>query len=469
MRRRRNRERKESKGEVERELRALGEVAEGGLNKEQRRAVEVLQKDSLQGDYFLLPTVDGPPGTGKTTTGAAAVIRKLAEEGLDARYLVLCYTHVACCRFKESLEKLGLRPELAVYLKPSLGKPPESDHKKGIVSCDPYLRGFELGEVNWLRERPVLITTLLGVTRALQVLRQRKIRIMIDEFSQVSMADFLMAVGKTRENRPYQYSLLGDPFQLPVVTTQRYLQPNVCQALRESLSSTVTAGTIPVSLRTQYRMHEQICRAINEMRKVLNTHELKTAEEVRGRDLHEMGYRYNPPGDAWMGKVLDPGNPLVLVDTSNLGMEKSGGDKVIFREEARLAAEIAVEASRCYEKDGKPLFPKILTPYNGQKQEIESLLPQNWLEDEEISPTTVHKAQGAEYPMVVVSFVRNNPTQWVGFLEEGRLPTIAYVAVSRAQAKLVVLLSERTFVEGGKPLFKALWNTPGGVRMEARR
>ena len=76
--------------------------------------------------------------------------------------------------------------------------------------------------------------------------------------------------------------------------------------------------------------------------------------------------------------------------------------------------------------------------------------------------TTVYKFQGREAPLVIVSFVRNNPAREVGFLDVPSDPSLSgqsYVAVSRAKGKMIVLISESTF--STHPVFEAFMDTKG--------
>jgi superfamily I DNA and/or RNA helicase len=72
---------------------------------------------------------------------------------------------------------------------------------------------------------------------------------------------------------------------------------------------------------------------------------------------------------------------------------------------------------------------------------------------------TVYKAQGREYPFVIVSMVRNNEDANVGFLDLPYLRGQAYVALSRAKAKMIVLVSENTFAP--HPVFNAFLSIRG--------
>jgi len=426
------------------------------LNKDQLKAVEILQKESVQPNHFLLPIVEGPPGTGKTTTGAIAIAKKLsslARRGRKGRYLVLCFTHAACLQFKKKLEWVGVKKTDALYLTPYSR---DTDFKRGIVGAPPDLAGLPVGVQRWLGDSPILITTLLGISRAITSFWNKRIHLMVDEYSQVSAADFFACIYKAKNLNPYQLSLLGDPLQLPVVTTQTHLRPNICTFINPH-----GRGTSAIGLKTQYRMHRDICDAINEMRRIFHTFALRPADRVADRTLTKLNYKWNPPQDPTLRTILDPDNPLVLVDTGNLGFEDSRGREVKFEREAKLAVKIATEASRAYQKNGKPLRPQILTPYTAQRNCISSMLPKECGEC-----TTIYKAQGAEYPMVIISFVRSNPSRFIGFLDDGQLTEQVYVGCSRAQAKLVILLSFHTFFEGGHQMFRALERTPSVIKIQ---
>ena len=426
------------------------------MNKRQLEAVEVLQRESLQQDYFLLPIVEGPPGTGKTLTGAIAVAKKLinlVREGRESRYLILCFTHTACLEFKNKLEEIGMDKMDAVYLTPYSK---DTNPERGIFGVPPNLSGLQVGVQRWIGNSPVIITTLLGISRAIAAFKKKRIYLMIDEFSQVSAADFFACIQQVKDLRPYQFSLLGDPLQLPVVTTQTHLRPNICTFINPHGKGTETIG-----LKTQYRMHKDICNAINEMRRIFHAFPIEPADWVADRTLTKLNYEWKPPQDRILRKILDPDNPLVLVDTSYLGFEESKGREVKFLPEAKLAVKIAIEAAKSYTKNGEHLNPQILTPYSAQRNLISSMLPKECGEC-----TTIYKAQGAEFPMVIISFVRSNPNRFVGFLDDGQLTEQVYVGCSRAKAKLVILLSFDTFFGGGHRMFQALERTSSAIKIQ---
>jgi len=427
------------------------------LNEDQLRAVELVQQPCVQDDRFFMPVIEGPPGTGKTTTLAAGVAKKLLTSQEESRFIILCYTHVAAMQAKLALERLGLDPTEAVALTPY---PSQTDYEKGIIGCRYDLSDLDIGIKRYLHRCPVLLTTLLGVRRAISAFRGLRINLMIDEFSQVNAVDFFGTVGQLRDLKPYSIALFGDPLQLPVVTNQVHLRPNICAYLHPSSKGTQTKG-----LRIQYRMHGYICEAVNEMRKIFREFPIQPDPSVANRTLTHpaLGYNWNPSAisSPWLKKVLDPEQPLVLIDTTKLGEEEASYEVIKFKEEAKLAAKIAIEAHKSFKGRAGPLQPQILTPYRAQQKEIKQMLP------EEVGDcSTIYESQGKEYDMVIVSFVRNNPNKFIGFLEDGQLAEQAYVACSRAKGKLIVLLSFDTFFEGHR-MFQALDRAPHAEKVEA--
>jgi superfamily I DNA and/or RNA helicase len=106
----------------------------------------------------------------------------------------------------------------------------------------------------------------------------------------------------------------------------------------------------------------------------------------------------------------------------------------------------------------------ILTPYNAQLSEILQKLPPHLRR----CITTIYKAQGKEYDCVIISFVRNNPKKFIGFLKEPHLKAQTYVACSRAKAKLVILLSFSTFLESDHIDFNYLRETKSAHVVNAK-
>jgi len=184
---------------------------------------------------------------------------------------------------------------------------------------------------------------------------------------------------------------------------------------------------------------------------------LESAEFVKKRTLIELGYIWNSDKClADFQSILEPKSPCAVINTDNLpGNEKPGfGKSICYPEEAQLVATLAKAIAYSYkDKTGNSLFPTILSPYRAQRGVIEQCLQEN--EELQKQCLTIYKAQGREYPCVIISFTRKNMGGRIGFLGEvfegggasGEVGMRAqtYVACSRAQAKLIILLSFRTF------------------------
>jgi superfamily I DNA and/or RNA helicase len=168
--------------------------------------------------------------------------------------------------------------------------------------------------------------------------------------------------------------------------------------------------------------------------------------------MQELGYTWDEREAGEFGQILDPSFPLVIYNTDGHKYEEqSRTGSWYHQEEAELAVKIAKAAYRSYTKDGQHFVPKIITPYAAQVYRIKAQLelPE--------AMTTVYRFQGREHPLVIVSMVRNNPKGDIGFLDMPMLRGQGYVAVSRAQAKMIVLMSKHTF--SSHPIFNSLAKT----------
>jgi hypothetical protein len=440
------------------------------LNPEQKRAAEAIAKgwNEFGDDIFLLPIIDGPPGTGKTHVGvigcAKYVLSSRETRSERPEVVYLCKTNFACERAKQVFFELGFTfssPGTTLPDAPLAARIWAGIHNEqwsnGVVGWE------NMGQMdrNYLKMHHVLLATV-DSARKVRELRSNP-KMIIDEFSQVNAMDFFAAVERVHgggENPKLMQglALLGDPLQLPLVTTQVELRTNILNFLRMRFYNRILPRH---ELRVQYRMNKVICNAVNRIRKENGAYPLETADDVKNRKLE-----IDLPRSlqSRLKEALDPDYPLVLVDTSRLGQERRGfgqvaGDRSVSNpKEAELAANLAYYVMR-----SKPGEVKVLTPYSAQVKTIgEKLEKLSRPGEAEGTVSTIWSAQGQEWPCVIISMVRCNDEtteakRW-GFLGESILKAQIYVAVSRAQAKLIVLAAyDRTF-KGHKDI-DALWNT----------
>jgi hypothetical protein len=422
---------------------------------EQKRALNAILDQCLSTDEFIFPIVDGPPGTGKTTVGTASV-RELLREDPKSQVLYMCYTNFAAERARESLGKLGLGPDQVIRLTPN---PRDRNWSEGVVGFKHDFSDLSANDLRRLKSCPVLLCTLHSSRRGIQN-RRAGARLIVDEFSQVDPGMFFATINRVRNCNPDGYALLGDPKQLPVITTQPLLRPNIAAFVMRRKPYT------PHKLVTQHRMHEDICAAVNSLRTALGTYMICSGEEVKERDLVALGYTWdrNSVPENYRA-IIDPQHPLVLVNSDKL----SGGEEQTFRgswrnvAEAKLAAKLTRLICESYKDSEGPLNDiAILSPYAAQVVEIRQNLPT----DLQSRCATIYKAQGREYHCVVLSFVRSNPEGFIGFLEESELKAQTYVACSRAEAKLIVVLSFQTFFGKSHKDFDYLNETKTAFKFE---
>jgi len=431
----------------------------GRFDKRQERAVNAILDDAIEEEGFVLPIIDGPPGTGKTSLGVTALAKYLVENPTN-QVLYMCYTHFAAEQAKNSLEKnFGFPPNTGIRLIPD---PRVKNWDQGVIGCSSDLRNLSRDELRRVKTAPILFCTLYGSNRAKEA-RRAGCRMVIDEFSQIDPSIFFMAINRIRDVNPRGYSLMGDPHQLPVVTTQSILRPNIAQFIRMRKPYT------PHELVLQYRMHNDICAGVNNMRrKAIYTYEVKSGDDVKDRGMEGLGYKWNKNEvDPKYRDILDPDYPFVIVNTDSFDSmeEESESGSRKFVEEAKLAAKLANFANCSYIdiENGKALTPIILSPYSAQVAEVHRRCEASLRE----RCATVYKSQGREYPLVIVSFVRKNDTGFIGFLDDYQLRAQSYVACSRAQGKLIVLLSKDTFIDKGHTIFDALYNTKEAYKEDA--
>jgi hypothetical protein len=443
------------------------------LNREQRVAAESILINPIQRDEFLLPMTDGPPGTGKTTVGVYASIRCILE-GLAQGVLYVAPTNFAVAQAKRAFERLGVPPRDAIWLNP---RERRKDWHSGVIGTRWDLSDLTPNDFRRLRRAPIIVCTpyMLGRIKKGH-LRPSNINVLVDEFSQVDPALFFMIVRNTGADSNWYprrgYALLGDPLQLPVVTTQEELLENVVEFI---MSRHTIAGGLN-ELIVQYRMHQEICNAVNRMREELSflreSARLQPDRLIRYRNLEErLGYIWMEnrirSGQCFdsetLREILDPSHTFVVVNTDRLPRadyeERSFTGSIKNNTEAQAAVDIAVAAYESYVRKNEHLKPTIISPYNAQVNEIKRRCRERGFIEDNDTVITAYRSQGREYPFVVVSLVRRNRLRRIGFLEDEKLRAQVYVACSRAQAKLVVLMSEATF--GGKPLYERLVDAEG--------
>ena len=212
--------------------------------------------------------------------------------------------------------------------------------------------------------------------------------------------------------------LAGDPKQLgPTVLSLDAAKQGLGTSLFERLLKEY-GDEVKVLLQEQYRMHEDIMRF--------------PSTEMYGGAL-----RAHPSvARRTLAEVLTPGAavdapPLLFLDTAGKGFEeaKAEGTESLWNE-----GEADLVVARANELLAAGLAPRelaVITPYRAQARALRDRLP-----DLDVEVDTVDGFQGREKDAVLLSLVRSNTEQALGFLEDLRRMN---VAITRPRRHLFVV------------------------------
>jgi predicted DNA helicase len=176
-------------------------------------------------------------------------------------------------------------------------------------------------------------------------------------------------------------------------------------------------------LRIQYRMNEKI-------KEFSSTHfyngELISAEEVKDKklsDLVEIDKK---------DRILDD-TPIVFIDTLGKFMEetKKASRSKYNPKEAELVKYI-VDKLKSMGIDVEDIG--VITPYKDHEDYLKKLIP-------DVEVKTVDGFQGREKEVIIISLVRSNPDENIGFLDDLRRLN---VALTRAKRKLIIIGDAKT-------------------------
>ena len=403
------------------------------LNVSQVNAVKsVLQKP--------LSLIQGPPGTGKTVTSATIVFHLARSSG--SQVLVCAPSNVAVDQLTEKIHRTGLKVvrltaksredvespvsflslheqvrlndtnvELVKLgqLKNELGELSSQDEKK-------FKHLTRSAEREILHNADVICCTCVGAgDPRLSKLKFRTV--LIDESTQAAEPECMIPLVLGCK----QVVLVGDHQQLgPVIMNKKAARAGLHQSLFERL---VILGCQPIRLNVQYRMHPCLSEFPSNM---FYEGSLQNGVTTQERLRRNVDFPW-PVADA----------PMMF--WSNVGNEEisASGTSYLNRTEASACEKII---TRFFKAGVQPSQIGIITPYEGQRSYIVSSMQTNGsLRKElykEIEVASVDAFQGREKDYIVLSCVRSNDHQGIGFLND---PRRLNVALTRAKFGLVVL------------------------------
>ena len=436
-----------------------------GLNASQQRAL---------GATLELPIslIHGPPGTGKTTVLASAVHAALLQD-IGAKVLLVAQTNDAvdnlvCAVLKSrcasqlatgELVRVGnagdsVRPEMAQcsldYLAKVHPRAPElaglneamhamydpTEKSKAYASAQRLLQKIEQDIIQNAR---IVATTLIKSGGAQFQAGASFSVVVLDEATQATLPASLIPLQLLDDNRPGSQRVVfaGDHKQLaPTVISVPAREGGYAVSIFEIL---IEQGGCPtLLLDTQYRMHA----AISDFPRSYFYQGAVVDAPAPAASL--------PAATQLLRGVRWPvrGQPVALVRMDAWEKVGAGGSKTNPGE-----ARAIVECVRRLRHSCPALFSgggddtvgvAVLTAYNGQKALIQALLRQAE-QAQDVVVSTVDGFQGREAHVVLISMVRANTLQSVGFwADERRLN----VVLTRARSALIVVGHPETLRDG---------------------
>lgn len=398
----------------------------------------------------------GPPGTGKTTLIGALLAEYLASNP-DARVLLLSTTNQAVDQatvavdraleqagrhaLRRSVKRIGSQFAAARYagrehLLPVVDRDlvrrlarleaerpsPDDPERLGAwrARVSERRRQLRARSIETLSEARLASMTTTRATFGLADLRSlpRYDLVVFDEASQVALAQALALVplGGAR-------LFAGDPRQLsPVVRSQareakRWLA-------RSAFSEMPPEGPSVCLLDEQSRMAAPICELVSE---VFYDGALRVASDARD-DPAWCGARARPFAE------LPPDAQVVMLDAALEHLRSPVARGPTRPRSADRIASLIGDAVTSGHATVSEIV--VLTPFRAQRALITRNLAQRGLSGVKVS--TVHRAQGSEAPFVVFDPVDGSHP----FLATDDAMRLVNVALSRAQAKVVLLMSK---------------------------
>ena len=351
--------------------------------------------------------IQGPPGSGKTWTGARLIVSLLKA---GRRVGVTAPSHRAIHNLLEEVERVAVAEsvEFAGLKKRSTSDETafdgrfitsESDNKACEQSDAQLIAG-----TSWLFARTAFDQTLDYL--------------FIDEAGQTALAD-TVAVATSARN----IVLLGDPQQLPHVTQSPHPEGSGCSVLEHLLGESATvAPEQGIFLASSCRMHPDVCRFVSELSYDGRLASASGCElqRVSSTGLSGTGLRYVP------------------VEHEHNAQQSPEEAHAIAHQVALLLHGEATTTDR--EGITRPLAPAdvlVVAPYNMQVRNLRELLPSG------VEVGTVDKFQGREGAVVFFSMTSSTGEDVPRSLEFLVNQNRFNVAVSRAKCLSVLVCSPR--------------------------
>jgi len=290
--------------------------------------------------------------------------------------------------------------------------------------------------VDEILERSEIVCTT-NSSSASQALEGREFDLcIIDEATQATEPSCLIPIVKAKK-----LVMAGDHKQLPpTILNEKAKKEGLSETMFERLIA-LYGEEIKTILRVQYRMHEKIMKFSDER---FYRSEIKADQSVKRHTLSDIVEKST---SGKFDEILEPREPIVLVDTSSEMPERSRSNST--SKENPGEAVLAGELSKRFLKMGlDPVDIGVITPYHDQSDLIRSKI-----KEENIEVDTVDGFQGREKEVIILSLTRSNREGNIGFLRDLRRLN---VSITRARRKLVVIGDVSTL--SSHPVYEELFD-----------
>ncbi|HEY6608802.1 MAG TPA: TM0106 family RecB-like putative nuclease [Candidatus Limnocylindria bacterium] len=365
-----------------------------------RRLVAELEDGTL--------AVQGPPGSGKTYTGARMIARLLAD---GRRIGISATSHKVISNFLTEVLRAASESAVAVEVravqKVSAGVEGVDDPRVTVSADNTTVRdGLRNGDFN-LAAGTAWLWSSDKSDGLLDVL-------FVDEAGQISLANVLAMSGSTRS-----IVLLGDPQQLDQPIQGSHPPGADRSALAHLLGTDDTIDpTLGIFLEHTWRLHPSVARFTSD---AFYESRLESRPDLANQAL--------------LGPEPIRGAGVRLLAASHQGADNASPDEA--REVAQLVRGLVESGSTWIDRHGDPHRLEyrdvlIVAPYNAQVSAILNELP-------EARVGTVDKFQGQEAPISIYSMTSSSPEDAPRGLDFLYSRNRLNVATSRARCIAVVV------------------------------
>lgn len=363
----------------------------------------------LEGSYLF---IQGPPGSGKTYTGAH-VILDLIGEGKTVG--VTANSHKAINNLLSEIEEQALKANLSLR---GLKKSSEPDQEFiGRSDKGEPMIGNSKSNADFSADGEYDLLAGTAWLWCREEMRQSVDCLIIDEAGQISLADAI-ALSTAARN----IVLLGDPLQLAQVSQGTHPPGSGCSVLEHLLGEETT---IParrgVFLEETRRMHPDVCRFVSEA-------------------IYEGRLRWETSCER---QVVEAAGPLTGTGVRSIPVAHEGNTRESTEEATVVAEAIKSLAGASFtNREGETSELQqdqimVVTPYNAQVRCLRECLDERGLQGVNIG--TVDKFQGQEAAVVFFSMATSSGAEIPRGVEFLYSRNRLNVAISRAQCLAILV------------------------------